>query len=67
MSEEYFGLGDECAVNPFLSSGAAGLANYGSEVTFRETEAFCVVTYLVLLTAMLVDELDEAVEDGLLA
>ena len=67
VSEENFGLGDEGAVDPLLGSGAAGLVDDGTKVTLGEAHAVGVVADLVLLTAVLVNELDKAVEDGLFA
>ena len=58
---------DEGAVNPFLGSDAAGLADDGAEVALSEAEAVGIVADLVLSGTVLIDELDEAVEDGLLA
>ena len=67
MAEQNFGLSDECAVYPFLRGGTAGLADDGAEVALGEADALCVIANLMLLAAVLVDELDEPVKDGLLA
>jgi hypothetical protein len=67
MAEENLGLSGEGSVDPLLGSGAAGLADDSAKVTFGETHAIGVVADLMLLATVLVDELDKAVEDGLLA
>ena len=64
MAEEYLGLIDESTVNPFFGGGATGLADDSAKVTFGETHTVGVVANLVLLAAVLVDELDKTVEDG---
>ena len=58
--------GDEGTINPFLSRYTAGLADNGAQIAFGQTHAISIVSYLVLFGTMLIDELDEAVEDGLL-
>ena len=64
MAEKYLGLIDESTVNPFFGGGATGLADDSAKVTFGETHTVGVVANLVLLAAVLVDELDKTVEDG---
>ena len=66
MAEEHLRLSNESAVDPLLGSGAAGLANDGAKVALGEAHAVGIVADLVLLAAVLVDELDKAVENGLL-
>ena len=58
---------DEGSVDPVLGGRAAGLTNDGAEIALGEAHAGGVIADLVLFAAMLVDELDETVEDGLLA
>ena len=67
VTEENFGLGDEGTINPILGGGAAGLTDDGAKVTLGEAHAVGVIGDLVMLAAVLVDELNEAVENGLLA
>ena len=64
MAEEHLGLSDESTVNPFFGGGATGLADDSAKVTFGETHTIGVVANLVLLAAVLVDELYKTVEDG---
>ena len=66
VTQQDFSLSYEGAINPILGGGAAGLPDNGAEVALGKAHAFSVVGYLVVLTAMLVDELDEPVEDSLL-
>ncbi len=65
MEQLLFGVSDERPVNPFLGSDATRLPHHGAEVTLRETHTVGIIGYLVLLTAMLIDQTDETVEDGL--
>ena len=58
---------DERLVNPSFGGETASLTDDGTEVTFGETQALGVVTDLMLLGTVLVDELNEAVEDGLVS
>jgi len=67
VSEENFGLGDEGTVDPVLGGGAAGLADDSAKVALGEAHAVGVIGNLVVLAAVLVDELNEAIEDSLLA
>ena len=67
MSEFHLYAHDEGTVYPFLGGDTTGLADDSTQVAFGETHTVGVVTDLVLLGAMLVDELNKAVKDGLLA
>ncbi len=67
VAQLYFGLSDEGTVNPILSGDTSGLTNDCAEVTLSEAHAIGIVAYPVLFVTVLVDELNEAVEDGLLA
>ena len=67
MHEFHFDAGDEGAVDPFLGSHTAGLADDGTQITLCETHAVGVIADLVLFGIVLVHELDKAVEDGLFA
>ena len=58
---------DECQVYPILGCRAAGLANDGAEIALGEAHAGGIITDLMLLATVQVDELNETVEDGLLA
>ena len=67
VAQFYFYTGDEGTVYPVLGCGAAGLTDDGAQVALGETHAFGVIAYLMMLGAMLGDQLKEAVEGGLLA
>ena len=67
VAQFYFDAGDEGTVYPVFGGGAAGLADDGAQVALGEAHALGIVAYLVVLGAVLADELDEAVEDSLLA
>ena len=56
---------DEGAINPFFCGGAAGLANNGAEIALCEAHLVGIVTDLVLVSSVLVDEIYKAIEDGL--
>ena len=58
---------DECQVYPILGCRTAGLANDGAEIALGEAHAVGIITDLMLLAAMLVNELNKTVKDGLLA
>ena len=59
--------GNKSAVNPLLGCHPTGLTDDGAQIAFGEAHAFGIVAYLVVLCTLLVDELQEAVEDGLFA
>ena len=63
----YFDAGDERAVYPVFGGRTAGLADDGAQVALSETHTVGIVAYLVMLGTMLGDQLEETVEDGLLA
>ena len=67
VAQFYFDSGDEGTINPVFGGSAAGLANDGAQVAFGEAHTISVVAYLMMLGTMLGDQLEEAVEDGLLA
>ena len=63
VAQFYFYAGDEGAVY----RGAAGLADNGAEVTLGEAKTVGIVAYLMVLCTVLACQLDETIEDGLLA
>ena len=65
VAQFYFDTGDEGAVYPVFGSGAAGLTDDGTQVTLGEAHALSIVAYLVVLSTMLGNQLDKAVEDSL--
>ena len=67
VAQFYFDASDEGTVYPVLGGGAAGLADDGGQVALGEAHAVGIVAYLVMLGTMLGDQLEETVEDGLLA
>ena len=67
VAQFYFDAGDEGTVNPVFGGSAAGLADDGAQVSLSEAHAVGIVAYLVMLGTMLGDQLEEAIEDGLLA
>ena len=66
MAQFYFDAGDEGTVNPVFSGGAAGLSDNGAQVALGKAHTLGVVAYLMMFGTMLGDQLEEAVEDGLL-
>lgn len=67
MQQLCLGIGDERTIYPLFGSDAARLANDGAQIAFGEAHAVGIIGDLVLLAAVLIDELNETVEDGLLA
>ena len=67
VAQFYFDAGDEGTVYPVFGGGAAGLSDDGAQVSLSEAHAVGIVAYLVMLGTMLGDQLEESVEDGLLA
>ena len=67
VAQFYFDACDEGTVYPVLGCGAAGLTDDSTQVALGETHALGVIAYLMMLGAMLGDQLKEAVEGGLLA
>ena len=57
---------NEGTVYPFLGGDATGLTDDGAQIALREADALGVVVELAVLGTMLVHQLNEAVEDGLL-
>ena len=66
VAQFYFDASNEGTVYPVFGGGAAGLADDGGQVALGETHALGIVAYLVMLGTMLCDQLEKAVEDGLL-
>ena len=67
VAQFYFDASDEGTVYPAFGGGAAGLADDGSKVALGEAHTVGIVAYLVMLGTMQGDQLDKAIEDGLLA
>ena len=67
VAQFYLDAGDEGTVYPVFGSGTAGLADNGGQVALGKAHAFGIIAYLVMLGTMLCDQLEKAVEDGLLA
>ena len=63
----YFYAGDEGTVYPVFCCGAAGLADNGAQVSFGEAHVLGIVANLMMFGTVLGDQLEESVEDGLLA
>ena len=66
VAQFYFDASDEGTVYPVFGGGAAGLADDSGQVAFGEAHAVGIVAYLVMFGTMLGDQLEEAIEDGLL-
>ena len=58
--------GNKGTVYPFLGGDATGLADDGAQIALCEAETLGIVVELAVLRTMLIHQLDEAVEDGLL-
>lgn len=67
VAQFYFDTGYEGTIYPVLGGSAAGLPHHSAQVALGEALAAGIVAYLVMLCAVLGDELDKAVEDSLLA
>ena len=67
VAQFYFDAGDESTVYPVFGGSTAGLADDGAQVALSEAHAVGIVAYLVMFGTMLGDQLEEAIEDGLLA
>lgn len=67
VAQFYLDASDECTVYPFFGCCAAGLADDGAQVAPGQTHALGIMVNLVMLRTMLGDQLEEAVEEGLLA
>ena len=65
VAQSYFDAGDEGEVYPVLSGCAAGLTYHGAQIVLGEAQPVGIVSQLVLLVALLIYQLEEAVEDGL--
>ena len=62
-----FDAGNERAVYPFFGGDATGLTDDGAEVALGEAHPLGIEGYLMLMRGVLVDEIDEAVKNGLFA
>ena len=67
VAQFYFDASDEGTVYPVFGGGAAGLADDSGQVALGEAHTLGIVAYLVLFGTMLGDQLEETVEDSLLA
>ena len=67
VAQFYFDAGDEGTVYPVFGGGAAGLADNGAQVALGEAHTVSIIVNLMMFGTMLGDQLDKAVEDGLLA
>ena len=67
VAQLYFNVGDESTVYPVFGGGAAGLADNGAQVALGEAHALGVVANLMMFGTVLGNQLEEAIEDGLLA
>ena len=67
VAQFYFDAGDEGTVYPFFGGGAAGLADNGVQVAFGEAHVLGIVANLMMFGTVLSDQMEEAVEDSLLA
>ena len=67
VAQFYFDAGDEGTVYPFFGGGTAGLADHGAQVALREAHPLGIVAYLMLLGTVLGYQLEETIEDSVLA
>ena len=67
VAQFYFDASDEGTVYPVFGGGAAGLSDDSGQVALSEAHTLGIVAYLVLFGTMLGDQLEETVEDSLLA
>ena len=67
VAQFYFDASDEGTVYPVFGGGAAGLADNGAQVSFGEAHVLGIVANLMMFGTVLGDQLEESVEDGLLA
>ena len=67
MAQFYFDAGDEGTVYPVFGGCATGLTDDGGQVALGEAHTVSIVAYLVLFGTVLGDQLEETVENGLLA
>ena len=63
----YFNPRDEGTVNPVFGGDAACLADDGAQVALGEAHALGIVAYQMMFGTVLGNQLEEAIEDGLLA
>ena len=67
VAQFYFDAGDESTVYPVFGGSTAGLADDGAQVSFGEAHVLGIVANLMMFGTVLGDQLEESVEDGLLA
>ena len=67
VAQFYFYTRDEGTVNPVFGCDAACLADNGAQVALSEAHAVGIEADLMLMSGMLVDEVDKPVEDSLFA
>ena len=67
VAQFYLDAGDEGTVYPVFCCGAAGLADNCAQVAFGEAYVLGIEANLVMFGAVLGDQLEESVEDSLLA
>ena len=67
VAQFYLDAGDEGTIYPVFGGGAAGLADNGAQVAFGEAHMLGIVANLMMFGTVLGDQLEESVEDGLLA
>ena len=67
VAQFYFDAGDESTVYPVFGGSAAGFADDGAQVALGEAHTLGIVANLVMLGTVLGNQLEETVEDGLLA
>ena len=67
VAQFYFDAGDEGTVYPVFGGGAAGLADNGAQVALGEAYVLGIEANLMMFGTVLGDQLEESVEDGLLA
>ena len=67
VAQFYFDAGNEGTVYPVFGGSPAGLTDGGAQVALGKAHAFGIVANLMMFGTMLGDQLEETVEDGLLA
>ena len=67
VAQFYLDAGDEGTVYPVFSGGTAGLADNGAQVALGEAHVLGIVANLMMFGTVLSDQMEEAVEDSLLA
>ena len=67
VAQFYFDASDEGTVYPVFGGGAAGLADDGAQIALCEAHVLGIVANLMMFGTVLGDQLEETVEDSLLA